>query len=148
MEAFFNSGQKGGGRMRRFYGRLRRVFLSRRFLTYCLLGIVNTFNTAWISTAASRVVPNRNAAALVGYFASLSGAFLLNCRFVFYNRPNLRRYARFLLSYVPNSIIYFLVTFMTINTWRLPQFWATALASMIGAPVTFVIIQFYAFRQK
>lgn len=134
--------------MRCFFKKLKELFLNREFISFCLFGTVNTFNTAWISTVADMIIPNRNAAAVAGYAGSLSLAYLIDTKFVFHHRPSWRRYLRFIISYVPNFIIYFLVTFITINTWHLPQFWATALATMIGGPVTYIIIHFYAFRKK
>ncbi len=131
-----------------FWKGFKRIFLNRRFVLFCLFGCINTFNTGWISTASVYIIPSKNIGAIIGYFGSLSIAFLLDSKFVFRRRPSRRRYLRFLISYIPNFIIYFLVTFMTINTWHLPQFWATTLATLIGGPVTFVIIQFYAFKPK
>ncbi len=127
---------------------LKRVFLNRRFVLFSLFGIVNTFNTGWMATVSNYIIRNKNIAAVIGYIGSLTVAFLLDSWFVFRRRPNRKRYLKFLLSYVPNFIIYFLVTFITINTLRLPQFWATTLATVVGGPVTFVIIQFYAFKPK
>lgn len=134
--------------MRDFFRKLCGLFFNREFLSFCLFGTVNTFNTAWISTAADIIIPNRNAAAVIGYIGSLSLAYLIDSHFVFKKKPTGRSYVRFIISYVPNFIIYFLVTFITINTWHLPQFWATALATMIGGPVNYIIIHFYAFRKK
>ena len=134
--------------MKHFLRSLKKTFCSKRFLVFSLLGLVNTFNTGWISTVAGYGIPNPNTAAVLGYFCSLTIAFVMDSKLVFGRRITKKRYLKFLISYVPNFIIYFLVTFMTINTWHLPQFWATALATVIGGPITFVIIQFYAFRPK
>ncbi|MBE6728449.1 MAG: GtrA family protein [Ruminococcaceae bacterium] len=134
--------------MRRVLRVLKKTFCTKRFLVFSLLGLVNSFNTGWISAVASYAIPNPNTAAVLGYFCSLSIAFVLDSKLVFNRRLTKKRYFKFLISYVPNFIIYFLVTFMTINTWHLPQFWATTLATVIGGPITFVIIQFYTFRPK
>lgn len=128
--------------------RLIKLFLNREFISFCIFGTVNTFNTAWISTVTHTFMHNRNAAAAAGYAGSLSLAYLIDSKFVFHKRPSWHRYLRFLISYIPNFIIYFFVTFMTINTWHLPQFWATAAATAICGPVTYIIMHFYAFRKR
>ena len=89
-----------------------------------------------------------NLAAVLGYAVALSIAYMLTCRIIFKNKPSLVSYSRFLISYIPNFIIFYLVTFITINTWHLHQFWATALAAAAGGPITYVIIKIYAFRKK
>lgn len=130
------------------FKKFRRLFINREFISFCLCGAVNTFNTAWLSTVSHIVITNRNAAAVIGYLCSLSIAFFIDSKFVFHNRPSRKKYFKFLVSYIPNFIIYFLVTFMTINTWHLSQFWATALATVIGGPITYIIMHFYAFSKR
>ncbi len=130
--------------MLEIFKKVKETFYSKRFLKFCLAGIINTFNAAFFSWLVHFFLQD-NIAAVVGYIISLTINFSLNCRFIFKRRMNLRSYFRFLLSYIPNFLIYFLVTFITINTLGLEQFWGTVLAAMAGGPITFLIIKFYAF---
>ena len=127
--------------------KIKRTFLSEKFIKFCVLGIVNTFNDALFSWIYHFVI-QENAAAVLGYFTALTIAFFLNSFFVFKKPISFGIYIRFGLSYIPNFIIYFLVTFLTINTLGLPQFWGTVLAAAAGGPITFVIIKIYAFGKK
>ena len=120
------------------------IFISRNFLIFTLLGTFNTFTAALFSSMASFLLQD-NFAAVVGYIVSLTISYFLNCWLVFKRRPALVRYFKFLASYIPTFILYFLVTFITINALDLPQFWATVLAAMTGGPLTFIIIKLYAF---
>lgn len=124
--------------------KIKDTFLNKRFLKFCLAGIINTFNAAFFSWLVHFFLQDNLAAAL-GYIFSLTINFCLNCKFIFKRRMNLRSYVRFLLSYIPSFLIYFLVTFVTINTLGLEQFWGTVFAAMAGGPITFLIIKFYAF---
>lgn len=133
--------------MQRLLCGLRHTFVSKKFIGYCFIGIFNTFNTAFFSWLAHFRVQD-NIAAYIGYFISLTVNYILNSIIVFKNRLALRRYFRFLLSYVPNFIIYTLVSLLTINVMHINQFWATVLATAAGAPVTFVIIKLFAFGNK
>lgn len=126
---------------------LKHTFVSKKFIGYCLIGIFNTFNTAFFSWLAHFKV-QENVAAYIGYFISLTVNYILNSIIVFKNRLALKRYFRFLLSYVPNFFIYTLVSLLTINVLQINQFWATVLATAAGAPVTFVIIKLFAFGNK
>ncbi len=133
--------------MQKLLSGLKHTFLSKKFIGYCLIGIINTFNTAFFSWLAHFKL-QENVAAYIGYFISLTINYILNSIIVFKNRLALRRYFRFLLSYVPNFIIYTLVSLLTINVMQMNQFWATVLATAAGAPVTFVIIKLFAFGSK
>ena len=133
--------------MRKLLVELKRTFVSKKFIGYCLIGLFNTFNTAFFSWLAHFKL-QENVAAYIGYFISLTINYILNSIIVFKNRLALRRYFRFLLSYVPNFMIYTLVSLLTINVMQMNQFWATVLATAAGAPVTFVIIKLFAFGSK
>lgn len=133
--------------MRKLLSELKRTFLSKKFIGYCLIGILNTFNTAFFSWLVN-FKTQENIAAYIGYFISLTVNYILNSIIVFKNRLNIRRYFRFLISYVPNFVIYTLVSLLTINVMHINQFWATVLATASGAPITFVILKLFTFGNK
>ncbi|MBQ1962019.1 MAG: GtrA family protein [Clostridia bacterium] len=126
--------------------RLKDFFLNEKFLKYCLLGIVNTLNTAWISSVLSLCL-QQNIAAGIGYVASLTIAYLINSNFVFRHPMRFSGYVLFLLTYIPNFLIYMSVTFVTINIIDLRQFWATVLAAIAGVPVTFTLMKLITFKK-
>lgn len=128
--------------------KVKRTFVSKKFIKFCILGILNTLNDAIFSSVYYWLGLQDNVAAVVGYYTALTIAFFLSSRFIFKKRPSLDRYIRFFISYIPNFIIFFLVTFITINTMGLPQFWGTILAAVVGGPVTFIIMKIYTFKGK
>ncbi len=131
--------------VRKFLSDLFHIFFSKKFIEFTLLGGINTFNTAWISSLCALFM-QKNAAACVGYACSLTFAYYMNCRLIFSSRPTKRGYLRFWITYIPSFIIYALVTFLTINTMHLPQFWGTVLAATISGPLTYALMKFYTFR--
>ena len=133
--------------MQKLLSGLKHTFLSKKFIGYCLIGIINTFNTAFFSWLAHFKL-QENVAAYIGYFISLTINYILNSTLVFKNRLSIRRYFRFLLSYVLNFIIYTFVSLLTINVMQINQFWATVIATAAGAPITFIIIKLFAFGNK
>ncbi|MDO4609000.1 MAG: GtrA family protein [Clostridia bacterium] len=128
--------------------KIKRTFVSKSFLEFCALGLINTFNDAVFSSLYHWLGLQNNFAAVLGYFTALTIAFFLSSKFLFKKRIRFSRYIKFFISYIPNFIIFFLVTFITINTMRLPQFWGTVLAAAAGGPVTYVVIKVYAFGKK
>lgn len=127
--------------------KIKRTFVSKKFIEFCVLGVVNTVDHGLFSKLFSLVM-QPNMAYVVGFFCSNIIAFFLSSYIIFKKNPVLQRYIRFLISYIPNLIIGFLVTFITINTMGLPQFWGTILAAAVGGPVTFVIMKVYTFGKK
>lgn len=130
--------------MSRLFREAKSIFFNIKFLGFCLVGIINTFNTAFFSWVGHFFL-QENIAAIFGYFVSLMIAFIMNSIFLFKHRPSAALLGRFLISYIPSFIIYFLFTFVTINTLDIPQFWATVIAVVLGGPVTFIIVRLYAF---
>ena len=128
--------------------KFKRTFISKKFIAFCALGVINTFNDSVFSSLYHMAGLQNNIAAVFGYYTALTIAFFLSSRFVFKKGICIKRYIRFLVSYIPNFVIFFLVTFMTINTWGLPQFWGTMLAAVFGGPITFVIMKIYTFSGK
>lgn len=124
--------------------KIKKTFLSKKFIKFCVLGGINSFNNAFVSWAAHFVI-DENIAAALGYFFSLTIGFFLSCKFVFKKHPTVQRYIRFGISYIPSFIIFFLITFITFDTLGMGQFWGTALAAVLGGPLTFIIIRLYAF---
>lgn len=133
--------------IKKFLLDLKSTFLSKSFLTFCALGTVNCLTNSTFSALFSKFL-QKNIAAIFGYIISLSIAFLLSSRFIFKTEPSFKKYFRFLISYIPNFIIFTLIIFATINTWKLPQFWGTFIAAVAGGPITYVIIKMYAFGNK
>ena len=128
--------------------KFKRTFASKKFVEFCVLGVINTLNDAIFSWLYHLLGLQDNVAAVVGYYTALTIAFFLSSRFIFEKQPSLDRYVRFFISYIPNFIIFFLVTFITINTMGLHQFWGTILAAMVGGPITFIIMKIYTFKGK
>lgn len=133
--------------MPKILNKIKSTFINKKFIGFCLIGIINTFNTAFFSWLAHFRL-EENVSAHIGYFISLTINYILNSTIVFKNKLNFRKYLRYLISYIPNYIIYSMVSLFTINIIKMDQFWATVLAIAAGAPITFIIIKLYAFGNK
>ncbi len=127
--------------------KIKNTFFSQNFIKFCALGVINSFNDALFSSIFHYFM-QENVAAVAGYAVALTIAFFLNSHFIFKKQPSFKGYARFCLSYIPNFLIYFSVTFVTITWLKLPQFWGTIAAAAVGGPVTFVVLKIYAFGKK
>lgn len=120
---------------------------SKKFILFSVIGVVNTFNTALFSTIYAKWIQD-NISSTLGYLTALCIAYLLNTTITFKRKISFDAFIRFLLSYIPNFLIYTVVSFFTINLFHWPQFIATALAAIIGVPVTFLLMKVFTFRDK
>ncbi len=127
-----------------FLVKVKNLFLNKKFMLFCLFGIINTVNTALFAFLAGLVI-QENISAILGYVLSLQGAFLLTCKFIFRSSPTWVKYKRFLLSYIPSFILYILIHAGALSALKLPQFWASFIAVTFSGPLTYFIVKIYAF---
>lgn len=122
-------------------------FLTPAFLKFLGVGVVNAFNGtifAWLYS----LFLQPNVAFVVGYATSVTVSYFLNSWIVFPSRRSLRRYGRFVLSYVPNFLIQNLCVLVVYNLLGFHELIAYVLAAAVGVPVTFLLLKFFAFGGK
>lgn len=127
--------------------KFKEIFLSKNFFIFVIIGLLNTFNGVWISSLLS-IVLNPNLAFVVGYIISLGIAYLLNTIFNFKEKISPIRFLKFALSYIPNFIIQNLTVFLVFNVLKFDQIVAYLVAAILGIPITFLCLKFFAFAKK
>lgn len=133
--------------VKRIFKNLYKMFVNKEYLLFCLLGIVNTVNTSLFSSLLVYIM-QENIAAALGYVCSLIIAYFFSGRIIFHHKYSKATFIKFILSYIPNYLIYNGICLITINLLEWPQFIATFVPVMIAGPITFVIIKLFAFREK
>lgn len=129
--------------------KIKDSFFNVKFLKYAAVGTVNTVNTAIFSTLFAHIVTiQENVSGALGFIASMTVGYFLHTKFVFEMPPSARRYVRFMISYIPNFVIYNVITALTISVFGWSTFVGTSLASIIGVPVTYLTILLFAFSRK
>lgn len=126
---------------------LRRVtstFLSPTFAKFIAVGLINTFNGTLFAWLYSLFL-QPNVAFIVGYLTSVTVSYFLNTWIVFPTRRSLRRYFKFVLSYVPNFLIQNLAVIIVYNILKWDEVIAYLIAAAVGVPVTFLLLKFFAF---
>ncbi len=139
--------------------RIVRGFLNRQFITFVLVGVVNTLSTTVISlfldwaadTVFSGNVPemieNLRITFVTGYILSLVLSFFLNCRFTFRQKPDIKKFLKFPISYIPNFIIQYIIVWI-FGAVGFPLWTAYICAAVIGIPVTFLAMKVLVFVKK
>ncbi len=126
--------------------KVKKVFLNRHFIKFCLFGIINTLDTAIFSALFTLLGVGDTPAALLGYIFSLQIAFFLTCKFIFRVGPTFLKYKRFIFSYLPSFIVYAMLH-GAMGNFELNQFVKALVAVMLSGPLTFFIVKIYAFEK-
>lgn len=141
-----------------------KMFFSREFLTFVIVGVINTFAGSLFAFLYRSLIPdNINAfvpgsvlsylldaiAFVPGWITGNILSYFLNsvCTFRDY-KFGIIKYFKFLLSNLPNLVIQTLTVFIISGTLHLPSLFAYGLAAIIGVPVTFVFVKLFAFAKK
>lgn len=127
--------------------KLISLFFSKQFLIFLVIGGVNTLNGVLFPYLFSLFL-QENIAYLLSYVPSLCISYVLNSVFTFKEPLAFKKLIKFVISYLPNFIIQNLSFVVVFNILGLPKLLAILLASVIGIPLTFIILKLFAFGKK
>lgn len=123
-----------------------RHWLSPEFFRFWCVGWLN-MAAAWLLEVGWALVLPKNLAFAVGYAMSLMVSFTLNSIITFRRRMTLFRLGKYVLSYLPNFAVQFLTVIVLHNLLNWPYLLTCFLAAVVGTPVTFLCLKFFAFAQ-
>ena len=130
-----------------FTRKFKNTFLSKQFIMFLVIGVINTFNGTVFSYIYSSFL-NENIAFICGYISGLLISYILNSILTFKERFALKKLIKFAISYIPNFIIQYIVILVVFNLMGLNKLIAYLLAAIIGVPVTFILMKFFAFNKS
>lgn len=127
-------------------GRYAKALISGEFIRFVMIGVVNVISNTLLSSVYA-VWLQDNLAFICGYGSSLGLSYLLNSKFTFHGEAICwSRFVRFAVSYVPNFVIQNVIVIIFMNIFGLHRIIVYGLAAVIGVPVTFVCVKFFAFK--
>lgn len=124
------------------------MFFSREFLSFLVVGAINTLSNIIFSTIYSLFIPNTTLAFFPGYITSNVVSYLLNSKMTFKENLSLVKFVKFFISYIPNFIIQTVIVWLFDTFIHGPSIIAYALAAVIGVPVTFVFMKIFTFKKQ
>ncbi|PRR79976.1 GtrA family protein [Clostridium vincentii] len=133
--------------MNSFVKNLKKTFFSREFISFVIIGVINTFNGVVFAYIYSNLL-NENLAFIFGYISGLIISYILNSKITFKEELKLITFVRFAVSNIPNFIIQNIVVIVVFNIMGWHKLIAFGLAAAIGMPVTFILIKLFAFDKK
>ena len=126
--------------------KFKDIFYSKQFIIFVLIGIVNTFNGTVFSYIYSSFL-SANIAFLPGYISGLLISYILNSFITFKEKLSFQKLIKFTVSSMPNFIIQYMVVIIC-NMMGFNKLFAYMLAAIIGVPITFLLLKFFAFNDK
>lgn len=133
--------------MNQLIKKIKETFLSKEFILFLIVGAINTFNGTIFSSLYS-IFLNENVAFVLGYISSLIISYILNSIITFKEKLEFIRFIKFAISYIPNFLIQNIVVIIVFNIMNYNKIIAYLLAAIIGVPATFILMKFFAFRNK
>lgn len=127
--------------------KLKNIFFTKEFFTFLIVGGINTINGIVFSYVYSLFL-GVNVSFVLGYVTAMTISYILNSTLVFKEDMGVIKYIKFCISYIPNFIIQniFVLVFYNMLQWN--KLIVFALAAIVGVPVTFIIMKFFAFNKK
>lgn len=127
--------------------KLKNTFFSKQFIIFVIIGVINTFVGTLFSYIYSSFL-NENIAFAFGYITGLFISYILNSFITFKESLEFKKFIKFAVSYIPNFIIQNIVVIVVFNIMGLNKLIAYVLAAIIGIPITFILMKFFAFRSN
>ncbi len=124
------------------------MFFSREFLSFLIVGGINTVSNVIFSTIYSIFIPNTTLAFFPGYITSNVVSYLLNSKLTFKEKLGFVKFLKFFVSYIPNFVIQTVIVYLFDRFIHGPSVIAYAIAAVIGVPVTFVFMKIFTFKKK
>lgn len=125
---------------------LKTLFFQSNFIIFVLIGIINTFNGTVFSYIYSNFL-SVNVAFLLGYISGLLISYILNSFITFKDTLSFQKLIKFTIYSMPNFIIQYIIVII-FNMIGLDKLFAYILAAIIGVPITFLLLKFFAFSKN
>ena len=140
--------------------RVIRPFMTVQFVIFMLLGIVNTAVSVSTATLLDilhnaflapdnplRLIAEHSFQLYIRIYNQHNNIILLNCHFTFHQRPTLKKFLKFPISYIPNFIFQYLMVFI-FTALNLNSTLAYICAAILGTPLTFAAMKLMVFSRR
>ena len=117
---------------------IKEKFLNKQFLTFGLIGAFNTIGSVLIYMACVALGMQVGLASLVGDCTTMVFSYFLNMRFTYHEKPNLKSFVTFPVSYIPGTLLNMIFTVVFVDFLHAPKMIAKALALPVTIPLNYL----------
>ena len=131
--------------MKAFY-KIKKTFLSKNFLLFALIGVVNFFVYNSLYILLIHIISYVYASVLSS-FASMTSSFFLNSKYNFKVKPTFKNFMLFPLSNIPTFVFQTIGIVLLVEKFSFKTTISGILSSFCAIPFTFLLICLI-FRKK
>ena len=120
--------------------KMKQKFLNKQFLSFALIGGLNTIGSLLIYMICVSVSISVGLASIIGDVLTMIISYFLNMKYTYNTKPSLTSFIAFPLSYIPGFIINFLMTIGFVEYLNAPELFAKAFSLPITIPLNFIVM--------
>ena len=127
--------------------KIKQLFLSKQFIIFIVIGVINTISSAVFSSLYS-IIFGSVEAFIPGYATGILVSYTLNTIFTFKDQFELKKLIKFAISTIPNFLIQFIIVYIGVDILGINNIICYGIAAIIGVPTTFVILKLFVYSHK
>ncbi len=113
------------------------------FVKYAVVGCINTADY-YLSYLIFMDIFNFSyrISFVVAYVVSIVGSYFLNTYFTYKQKPSLKKFLIFPLTYVPNFIIQYFGVILLVDKIKMSSKVAPVITALVATPITFFVMKY------
>ena len=128
------------------WNKLKEKFLNRQFITFAVIGVINTVIALLINKALILAGIEAGIASIIADVLAFIPSYLMNMKFTYHEPYAWKSFFAFPVSYVPGWIISFVIVEVLTRGLGVPQRWAKLISVPIYVPVNYLFMTFIVKR--
>lgn len=131
-----------------FGKKMIRLFMSRDFIVFIILGVINVFNGVVLSILYSNILEDPIFSYIIGFLSSMTISYFLNSYLNFKERISWKKYVKFAINNIPNFVIQIANVILLLNILKVPKLASYMISSIVAVPITFILIKLFVFKKN
>lgn len=121
----------------------------KEFLRYTVVGCINTL-IYYISYLVFMNIFNFSyrISFVAGYVISIIFSYFLNTYFTYKEKPSLKKFLLFPLTYIPNFIIQYIGMILLVDHFDMNRKLAPIITAIVSTPITFFVMRYVIKKKK
>ena len=113
------------------------------FVKYALVGCINTADYYLSYLVFINIFKfSYRISFVLGYVVSIIGSYFLNTYFTYKQKPSVKKFLIFPLTYIPNFIIQYLGIILLVDRLNISNKVAPVITAIVAIPITFFVMKY------
>lgn len=113
------------------------------FVKYAIVGCINTADYYLFYLVFMDIFKFAYRISFVlGYVVSILGSYFLNTYFTYKQKPSVKKFLIFPLTYIPNFIIQYLGIILLVDRLNMSRKVAPVITAIVATPITFFVMKY------